>query len=411
MTGRGGKGRPLSWLLPAEAVLLLIVLPTVINLVTDLVPGQGWWRWAHDLRVMGTAFVVLAVVTVAVTVVRQRRLQADPAPQSDDGGTAPVFRGQVLTGDGATFYGPVLTGDGAKLVHQAPPPEPAGIDVSRIATANEATAAWLVETGEVDAVTAVLAGMNPVAAAAILGKVIPEQVGSVLAAMNEQAAAGVLRRMDPRAVGSALRAIQPADAARLLPRLLPDSRQGRVLNELGAEPTAAILQQLANWQGFLGGVSGLDVSDLVGVLAAMPAGSIPTFFADPGVGSTRCARVVAAVSPEQAALIIRNFPADQSAHWLGLLAPAELVAAVENLQDGEIVDILEDLPLPDNDDWWSRAFVSEFGEERLVGYLIRLPTHKIAMWRRVLHTYLTTPARNRLDAVMREGSPGTVPPN
>jgi Mg/Co/Ni transporter MgtE len=138
----------------------------------------------------------------------------------------------------------------------------AGVDVSRIATANEATAARLIEAGDVDEVTHVLAGLDNGRAAARLNKTAPERVALVLAAMDEQAAANIARQMAQSVVAAAFEAMPPAEAERILARISFD-RQAAILHPLKATAAAAILQQMADWPTFLGDVHNLAPSDLV----------------------------------------------------------------------------------------------------------------------------------------------------
>ncbi|MFC4066705.1 FxSxx-COOH system tetratricopeptide repeat protein [Actinoplanes subglobosus] len=133
MTGPGGGQRRPWWRLPLLEAFLFVVLGALTNVFTGLLPES--WKWAHDLRLMGGAFVVAAVLTIVVTLVRQRRdrqeAAGEPVP-AERAVTARTVHGPVMTGDGAAIAGPVVIGDGATVVQHAAPSElaaPAAVPV------------------------------------------------------------------------------------------------------------------------------------------------------------------------------------------------------------------------------------------------------------------------------------------
>ncbi|WP_280525900.1 tetratricopeptide repeat protein [Actinoplanes teichomyceticus] len=124
MTGPDGGHRRPWWRLPLLEAFLFVALGALTNVFTGLLPEP--WKWAHDLRLMGGAFVVVAVLTMMVTLVRQRRDRqavADEPVPAVRAVTAQTLHGPVMTGDGAAIAGPVVIGDGATVVQQAAPRE------------------------------------------------------------------------------------------------------------------------------------------------------------------------------------------------------------------------------------------------------------------------------------------------
>jgi Mg/Co/Ni transporter MgtE len=134
----------------------------------------------------------------------------------------------------------------------------------------------------------------------------------------------------------------------------------------------------------------------------MPPDSITRFFEHPN-NNSRGARIIAGVSAEDAALIIRHVSLDQAARWLGALQPKELAAAVMGLHDDEVVSILQRLP-HNVVNGRGRAFVEEFGEAELVRLLAQLPGRAIGEWLARLRGSLTNSSVNQLTTIMRQAA-------
>lgn len=275
----------------------------------------------------------------------------------------------------------------------------AGLDVNRITTVNEADAARLIEAGDVDEVAHVLAGLASDRAAARLNKTTPERVARVLATMDERAAANITAQMTPSVVAASFEAMPPTDAARVLARISFE-RKATILHVLKSTTAAAILQQVEEWPRFLGNVHNLQCSDIVRFLAAMPPGNIKEFFEHPD-NSSKGAVIIAQVSAEDAALIIRQIPHDQAVKWLGMLQPKDFATAVADLQDDEIVAILQHSP-PNVVRDRPSTFVQEFGEAKLVRLLAQLPAPALGEWLARLRGSLPNSSFSELATIMRQ---------
>lgn len=277
----------------------------------------------------------------------------------------------------------------------------AGVDVSRIATANEATAARLIEAGDVDEVTHVLAGLDDLRAASRLDQTAPERVALVLDVMDEHAAARIASRMKPSTAAAAFEAMPPAAAGRVLVRI-PYDRIAARIHPLTSSTGAAILQHMADWPKFLGGMHKLEPADLVRFLAAMPPGGIARFF-EPSGNNSRGAMIIAGVSAEDAARILRSVSLDQAVTWLAALQPKGLAAALAGLDDAEALAILQRLPQKVVNGR-GRAFVEGFGEAELVRLLAQLPKQAIEDWLGRLRGLLTRPSVDQLVASVRKAA-------
>jgi len=88
---------------------------------------------------------------------------------------------------------------------------------------------------------------------------------------------------------------------------------------------------------------------------------------------------------------------------LGALQPMELVAAVAELRDDEVVSVLQRLPQTVVNGK-GRAFVEAFGEAEWARLLAQLPDRAIGEWLARLRGSLTNSSVNQLTKIMRQAA-------
>jgi hypothetical protein len=109
--------------------------------------------------------------------------------------------------------------------------------------------------------------------------------------------------------------------------------------------------------------------------------------------------VLANLSADDAALLLRQIPEELAATWLGALQPKDLPAAVQQLHDDEILSLLKRMkPGPEI----TGQLVHGFGEDELTRLLTQLPGAEIEDWLNRLRTGLSTPATNLLRKAARQ---------